>query len=85
LLYHVEISPAALRQLRKLEAPVRRRILTKIESLGINPRPPGVAKLYDTEDLYRVRVGEFRIIYAIEDQVAIVLVVKIGNRKEIYR
>lgn len=74
-----------MRQLRQLEAPIRRRILTKIESLGINPQPSGVAKLYDTEDLYRVRVGEFRIIYAIEDRITTVLVVKVGNRKEVYR
>ena len=58
----IEIAPAAERQIRKLEATVRPKILKKIDSLGSNPRPAGVEKLTDT-DLYRVRVGDYRIIY----------------------
>jgi mRNA interferase RelE/StbE len=83
--YRIEIAPAAERQLRKLEVTVRRRIFTKIETLRINPRPSGVEKLSGATDLYRVRAGDFRIIYTIEDQVTTVLILKVGDRKEIYK
>ena len=83
--YRIEIAPAAERQLRKLEATVRRRIFTKIETLQLNPRPSGVEKLSGVMDLYRVRAGDFRIIYMIEDQVTTVLILKVGDRKEIYK
>lgn len=82
--YHIEIAPAVERQIRKLEASVRRKILKKIETLGSNPRPAGVEKLTDT-GMYRVRVGDHRIIYDIEDKVTRVLVLKVGDRKEIYK
>lgn len=81
--YTVEIAPAAERQIRKLEAIPQRRILDKIETLKNNPRPAGVKKLSGT-DLYRVRVGEFRIIYEIEDQITTVLVLKIGDRNQTF-
>jgi mRNA interferase RelE/StbE len=53
--------------------------------LADNPRPPGVEKLAGTEDLYRVRVGDYRIICQIQDEVLLVLAAKIGHRREIYR
>ena len=81
--YRIEVSPAAERKIRKLEATVRRKVLNKIEALGRNPRPTGVEKLTDT-GVYRVRVGDYRIIYDIEDKVTTVLVLKVGDRKEIY-
>jgi mRNA interferase RelE/StbE len=80
--YLVQIAPAGERQIRKLEAAVRRRIFTKLEILQVNPRPPGVEKLSGPTDLYRVRAGDFRIIYIIEDQITTVLVVKVGDRKK---
>ena len=81
--YRIEIAPAAERQIRKLEVTTRQRIFKKIEALGNNPRPIGVEKLISAE-LYRVRVGDYRIIYEIEDRVTRVLVLKVGDRKEIY-
>jgi mRNA interferase RelE/StbE len=85
LAYRIEIAPAAERQIRKLEATVRRRVFSKIETLQLNPRPAGVEKLSGATDLYRVRAGDFRIIYTIEDQVTTVLILKVGDRKEIYK
>jgi mRNA interferase RelE/StbE len=85
LSYTVEVAPAAERQIRKLEPTVRRRIFQKIEALKGNPRPAGVEKLSGSENLYRVRVGDYRIIYEIEDKVTRVLVLKVGDRKEIYK
>ena len=81
--YRIEIAPAAERQIRKLEVSARRRIIDKIGTLGSNPRPAGVEKLTDT-GLYRVRVGDCRITYDIEDKVTTVLVLKVGDRKQVY-
>ena len=64
---------------------VQRRITSKIDSLRQSPRPPGVEKLTDRTNQYRVRVGDYRIIYQIEDQRLIILVLHIGDRKEVYR
>jgi mRNA interferase RelE/StbE len=82
--YRIEIAPAAERQIRKLEVSVRRRIIEKIGTLGSKPRPPGVEKLTGT-GVYRVRVGDYRIIYDIEDKVTTVLVLKVGDRKQVYK
>jgi mRNA interferase RelE/StbE len=62
----------------------QRRIVAKIESLAENPRPHGAIKLVG-EDCYRVRVGDYRIIYAIADEKLVVIIVEIGHRREIYR
>ena len=74
-----------MRSLRKLERAVQVRIAHVIDSLGVNPRPRGVVKLSANENLYRVRTGDYRIIYSIEDDVLIVLVVALGHRREVYR
>jgi mRNA interferase RelE/StbE len=83
--YRVSFAPAALRQFRKLPAAVQRRLSPHIDALADNPRPPGVVKLSGTSDIYRVRVGDHRIVYEIQDVVLIVLILKIGNRREVYR
>ena len=81
--YRIEIATAAERQILKLEASVRRRIFKKLDALAINPRPAGVEKL-TAVDAYRVRVGDYRIIYDIEDDKTAVVVHKVGNRKDVY-
>ncbi|MCP4641908.1 MAG: type II toxin-antitoxin system RelE/ParE family toxin [bacterium] len=83
--YEVRFAPKAVRQLRKLSKPVQRRVFEHVEALVDNPRPAGCTKLSGAEGFYRIRVGEYRVIYTIEDQKLIVLVVKIGDRKDIYR
>lgn len=82
--YRIEYDPPAFRSLRKLSAPLQRRIVAKIETLSANPRPPGAVKLTGHE-AYRVRVGDYRVIYAIADERLVVLVVEIGNRRDVYR
>jgi mRNA interferase RelE/StbE len=84
LVYRIEIAPLAQRQLRKLERVIQNRLLQRIETLSSNPRPSGVKKLTDEENLYRIRIGEYRFIYQIRDRELIVLVVKIGHWREIY-
>ena len=83
--YRVEIAPAAQRQLRKLKKLAQRRILASLEALAENPRPAGMKKLSGAPELYRIREGDYRIIYQIQEEVLLVLVVKVGHRKDVYR
>jgi mRNA interferase RelE/StbE len=83
--YSILLAPPAERQLRALAESVQKRIVKRLKSLRENPRPQGVKKLAGEDDLYRIREGDYRIIYMIRDKELIVLVVKIGDRKKIYR
>jgi mRNA interferase RelE/StbE len=86
--YTLEFTPAALRELEKLDPSVRSKVFSDTERLKENPRPHGVEKMETKEKLYRVYVGpgkNYRAIYQIRDEVLLVLVVKVGNRKDVYR
>ena len=84
--YRVELRPAAARFLRKLrDESLSARLVQTLKELGENPRPPGSLKMSGPENLYRTRVGDYRIIYQIHDGVLLVLVVEIGHRREIHR
>lgn len=73
------------KSLDRMEAGIRRRILQAVSVLTKNPRPPGSRKLAGTFNLWRLREGDYRIIYAIEDDRLVVLIVKVGHRREVYR
>jgi len=83
--YRVALTPGARRQLSGLPRPAQVRVAAKISDLSQDPRPSGVRKLSGEEELYRIRVGDYRVIYGIDDEVLVVLVVKVGDRKEVYR
>ena len=83
--YAVEVAPAAVRQLRKLLPEARRRIQAAVELLAETPRPPGAKKLSGSSGDWRVRTGDYRIIYEIQDDRFIVLVAAVGHRREINR
>jgi mRNA interferase RelE/StbE len=83
--YDVQFAPSAARSFRKLDAAVQRRLVRAIDALAINPRPDAVVKLADEDDLYRVRIGEYRVVYKIHDRRLIVLAVAVGHRRDIYR
>ena len=83
--YSILLSPGAERNLGALDKPVQRRVVARIEALAENPRPAGVTKLQVEANAWRVRVGDYRVLYTIEDVRLVVLVVKIGNRREVYR
>ena len=85
MVYSVEIAPTALRQLRKLDPTARRRIQAAIELLAADPRPPGAKKLVGGEGEWRVRTGDYRVVYEIHDDALVVLVLAVGHRREIYR
>ncbi|GAA4386884.1 hypothetical protein GCM10023153_00860 [Ornithinibacter aureus] len=81
--YRVEVAPGALRQLRILDLPARRRVQAAIELLADSPRPSGARKLVGGEGEWRVRTGDYRIVYEVQDDVLVVLVVAVGHRRNI--
>ena len=83
--YRVVFSRKAKRQFLDLPAIVKKRLAPRIDSLARNPRPRGAKRLSGTENFYRIRVGDYRILYAIEYHELVVLVVKLGHRKDMYR
>jgi mRNA interferase RelE/StbE len=83
--YQVEFTPAAARQLRKLEPAGRRQVQAVVDLLAEDPRPPGVKKLVGGAGEWRVRSGTLRVVYEIHDGRLVVLVVAVGQRRDIYR
>ena len=82
--YRIEVAPAAVRQLRKLDHIAQRRIQAAIELLAGEPRPSGAKKLVGGDGEWRVRTGDYRIVYEIHDNVLLVLVIAVGHRRDIY-
>jgi mRNA interferase RelE/StbE len=82
--YRLLIKPSAAKELEALPHKDRKRAAAKIQTLGRDPRPVGAEKL-SGQDKYRLRQGDYRILYAIDDLSATVLIVKIGHRREVYR
>lgn len=83
--YRIEFAPAAARQLRKLDPRARRRIQAAVELLGTDPRPSGAKKLVGGEGERRVRTGDYRVVYEIQDDALVVLVLAIAHRRDVYR
>jgi len=83
--YTVRLNTRVGKVLDRLPPNMRRRILRRLEALEDNPRPRGVEKLAGVDELYRVRVGTYRIVYAIRDRELVVIVVRIGHRRDVYR
>ncbi len=84
--YAVYLKPAAERVLKKLvDRTARRRIVRAIDGLATAPRPPQVVRLQGFDRLLRIRTGDYRIIYTVEDATRTVLIAAIGHRREVYR
>lgn len=83
--YKVRLKPTAEKDLRKLPKPLIPRILHKIEALAFDPFPAQVTKLANAERLYRVRVGDYRIIYEVDTRDTLVTIFYIRHRREAYR
>jgi len=83
--YSIEVSATAERQIKKLNAKDQHRVINVLKNLGVEPRPRGCRKLQGYDDIYRVRTGVFRILYSVEDDRLLILVLKVGHRKGIYR
>ena len=83
--YSVEFKRSAMRQLKRLPKNIQRRIADAVDRLADNPRPHGYIQMETDDILYRIRVGDYRIIYEIIDNKLVVLVIRIGHRREVYR
>jgi mRNA interferase RelE/StbE len=83
--YKIEVSRTAEKQIRKLPKPDRVRVLRAILGLATLPRPRGCRKLRGYEDVYRIRVGTFRVLYSIEEKRVLIIILKVGKRKDVYR
>ena len=82
--YRVILAPSAARQFRKFDPDVRRRLQAAIEVLAVDPRPPAATRLVGGSGEWRVRTGNYRIVYEINDSEILVLVLRMGHRREIY-
>jgi mRNA interferase RelE/StbE len=82
--YRIAIKPSAAKEIENLQKADRTRVVARIQSLAGDPRPMGCEKL-SGQDRYRLRQGSFRILYEVHDDQVVVVVVKVGDRKEVYR
>ena len=82
--YTVEVKPAARKELEALPDHVLSRVVHKLESLGHTPRPVGCKKLKGYKDQWRVRVGDWRVLYIIDDAAKLVSITRIAHRREVY-
>ena len=84
--YSLTIKPSAVKELQEVsDKATLSRLIEKIQSLATQPRPPGADKLAGRQNLYRVRQGNYRVIYSVDDQSRVVDVVKVGHRRDVYR
>lgn len=83
--WRVEFSRSAEQQFRGLPRKEQQRIAVRIDGLVENPRPAGAIKLAGEEGVYRLRSGDYRILYTLQDNLLLILVLKIGHRREVYR
>ena len=84
--YSISIKPSAGKELEAVGAKVdRQRIVAKIQALSADPRPRGSDKLAGYDDRHRIRQGNYRIVYLIDDEASLVTIYKIGHRRDVYR
>jgi mRNA interferase RelE/StbE len=83
--YTVKWSSAASKVLRKLPQRVSQRLVKAADRLAVNPRPRGCIRLEGKSGQYRIREGDYRLIYEVRDDILVVLIVKVGDRKDVYR
>lgn len=83
--YRIEISATAEKQIRKLRGADQLRVLCAIRDLAREPHPQGARKLQGYDDVFRIRVGTYRILYGVESRRLLVIVLKVGHRKDVYR
>ena len=82
--YNIEWKHSAARELRKLPRQAVLRILQAVEQLATEPYPPGVRKLVGAQHTYRIRVGDYRVVYNVVSSTLIIQIIRVGHRREIY-
>jgi len=83
--YELIIKPTAEKSLDKLPASIRRRMVNAMKELRNTPRPAKAVKLVGDENLWRIRVGNYRVVYEIHDAMLVILVLRVAHRKDVYR
>jgi mRNA interferase RelE/StbE len=83
--YAIQFKPAALRQFEKLSRGVQKRIAARIVDLSDDAFPPGCKKLSSVPDAWRIRVGDYRVVYQVRREILLVLVLAVGHRRDVYR
>lgn len=84
-MYEVRFHPSAARELEKLDVRVRRRVERAVDRLTQEPRGGGALKLRGAEDLWRLRIGDHRVVYQVRDTMLLVLVIRVRHRRDAYR
>ena len=84
-MYKIEWKHSVKKELKKLKKSDIPRIIEAVENLSVNPYYTGTRKLQGCEQLYRIRVGEYRIVYSVKNEVLLVEIIRVGHRKDIYR
>jgi len=84
LAFRIEFTPRSIREIKKLPHQVQDDLREAIAGLGANPRPPRAEKMKGYP-WFKIRVGDYRVVYAIEDKILLVLIIRVGDRKEVYR
>ena len=83
--YEIEVSATAKRRLRRLNLVDQIKILKRVRGLAEDPQPPGSRKLRGYTDVYRIRVGQYRVLYSVEDHKLVIILLKVGHRRDVYR
>jgi mRNA interferase RelE/StbE len=83
--YRIEVKERAIKELTKIQPDIGRRILRSIENLGSNPRPIQSHKLSESDSSYRLKVGDYRVLYQVSDSDKTITIFKVGHRREVYR
>jgi mRNA interferase RelE/StbE len=83
--WRIEFSPSAIRDFRKLPRSIQIRLAPRIDRLADDPRPPGAKKLNGVESLWRIRAGDYEVVYEVRDRVLLTLVVRVAHPHEAYR
>ena len=83
--YSIEVTRTAEKQLKKLSRNDQRRVIEAVVALANDPYPNGVRKLTGYNDVFRIRVGRFRVIYSVSRKKLVVIILKVGHRKDVYR
>lgn len=83
--YEIQFKASAAKEFRKLSLEIKTRLQKAINVLKAELRPAGMKKLADEDDLYRIRVGDYRVIYKIDDDTQLIMIIRIRHRREVYQ
>lgn len=83
-MFQIEYTKGARKDLKKLDQATKERIGAAIDALSLEPHPIGSIKMVGSEALYRIRIGNYRVIYEVQNKILTVFIIKVGHRKDIY-